>query len=191
MQGALDEGGYNRAWNNSLKWWETESLFNYPAKSPIDANISLTSLILHKLPSFFFNLISPLELKKTLESPLDCKEIKPVNPKGNQPWIFTERTVAEAPILWSPDANSRLIGKDPDAGKDWRQEENRAAKDEMVDGITDSMDMNLSKFWEIVKNRRAWHASVHGVTKSLTALSYWTTVHIYCSCTIPTNIKVY
>ena len=64
-------------------------------------------------------------LEKTLESPLDCKEIKPVNPKGNQPWIFIRRTdaEAEAPILWPPDVKSQLIGKDPDTEKDWRQEE--------------------------------------------------------------------
>ena len=71
-------------------------------------------------------------LKKTFESPLDSKEIKPVNPKGNEPWIFIGRTVAEAPILWPPDAKSQLIGKDPDAGKDWRQKEKEAAEDEMV-----------------------------------------------------------
>ena len=73
-------------------------------------------------------------LEKTLESPLDCKEIKPVNPKGNQPWIFTERTdaEAEAPILWPPDAKSQLVGKDPDAGKDWGQEEKEKTEDEMV-----------------------------------------------------------
>ena len=71
-------------------------------------------------------------LEKTLESPLDCKEIKPVNPKGNQPWIFIGRTDAEAPILWPPDAKSWLIGKDPDAGKDWRQEEKGVTEDEMV-----------------------------------------------------------
>ena len=73
-------------------------------------------------------------LEKTLESPLDCKEIQPVHPKGNQSWIFTGRTNAEAetPILWSPDVNSQLIGKDPDAGKDWGQEEKGATEDEMV-----------------------------------------------------------
>ena len=73
-----------------------------------------------------------LVLEKTLENPLDCKEIKPVNPKGNQPWIFIGSTVAEAPILWPPDSESRLIGKDPDAGKDWRQKEKGVAEDEMV-----------------------------------------------------------
>ena len=75
-------------------------------------------------------------VEKTLESPLDCKEIKPVSPKGNQPWIFIERTdakaEAEAPILWPPYAKSQLIGKDPEAGKDLIQKENRAAEDEMV-----------------------------------------------------------
>ena len=73
-------------------------------------------------------------LEKTLESPLDCKEIKPVNPKGNQPWMFTVRTdaEAEAPTLWSPDGKSWLSRKDPDAEKDWKQKEKREAEDEMV-----------------------------------------------------------
>ena len=73
-------------------------------------------------------------LEKTLEGPLDCKEIKPVNPKGNQSWVFTGRTdvEAEATILWLPDENSQLTGKDPDAGKDRRQKEKRAAENEMV-----------------------------------------------------------
>jgi len=73
-------------------------------------------------------------LEKTLESPLDSQEIKPVNPKGNQPWIFIGRTdaEAEAPILWPLDEKSRLIGKDPDAGKDWGQEKKGVAEDEMV-----------------------------------------------------------
>ena len=71
-------------------------------------------------------------LEKTLESPLDNKESKSVNPKGNQPWILTGRTDAEAPILWAFDGESQLIGKDPDAGKDWRQKEKRVAEDEMV-----------------------------------------------------------
>ena len=74
-------------------------------------------------------------LEKTLESPLDSKEIKPVNPKGNQLWIFIGRTnaKAEAPILWPSDAKSRLIGKDPDAGKDWREEEKEMTEDEMAE----------------------------------------------------------
>ena len=71
-------------------------------------------------------------LEKTLESPLDNKEIKPVNPKVNQPWIFIQRTDAVALILWPPDAKSQLIGKDPGAGKDWRQKEKWVAEDEII-----------------------------------------------------------
>ena len=84
--------------------------------------------------------------KRRLESPLDCKEIQPVHPKGNQSWIFIGRTDAEAepPILWPTDVKNWLIWKDPDAGKDWRQEEKGMTLDEM-DGITNSMDMSLSK----------------------------------------------
>ena len=87
-------------------------------------------------------------LKKTLESPLDCKEIQPVHPKGDQSWVFIGRTdvEAETPILSPPDAKSWLIWKDPDAGKDWGQEEKGAAENT----ITDSMDMSLSKLREIV-----------------------------------------
>ena len=116
-------------------------------------------------------------LEKTLESPLDSKEIKPVNPKGNQPWIFIGRTDAEAktPILWPPDVKNWLIWKDPDAGKDWRREEKGTTEDEMLDGIADPMDRSLRRPWELVMDREAWRAAVHGVSKNRTQLSDRTT----------------
>ena len=114
-------------------------------------------------------------LEKTLESPLDCKKINPVHPKGDQSWIFIGRTDAEAetPILWPSDMKSWFIGKDPDAGKDWRQKEKRETVDEMVSGITNSVFMNLSKLQEIVKDREAWHAVVHKVSTLDTMEQQW------------------
>ena len=99
------------------------------------------------------------------QCPLDYKKIKPVNPKGNQPWTFVGRNdaVAEAPILWPTDVESWLIVKDCNARKDWRQKEKWMAED---DSITDSVDMSLSNLWEIVEDRGAWCATVHGVTES-------------------------
>ena len=111
-------------------------------------------------------------LEKTLESRLDCKEIQPVNPKGNQFWIFVGRTEAEAPIHWPPDAKNWPSGKDSDAGKDWRQEEKGMTEDEMIgwhhwlDGHEFEQALGV-----LVMDRETWHALVHGVVKSWTRLS--------------------
>ena len=113
-------------------------------------------------------------LEKTLESPLDCRESKAVHPKGNQSWILIGRTdvEAEAPILWPPDANSQQIRERPWCWERWRAKgEGGRQRTRWLNSITDSMHISLSKLWEIVEDRVAWRAAVHGVIKSRTRLS--------------------
>ena len=107
-------------------------------------------------------------LEKTLQSPLDGKEIQPVNPKGDQSWVIIGRTDAEAetPVLWPPDAKNWLIWKDPDAGKDWGQKEKGATEDEMV-GWHHRLNGHEfdSRLQELVMDREPWHSAVHGVAE--------------------------
>ena len=107
-------------------------------------------------------------LEKTLESPLDFKKIKPVNPKGNQTWIFIGRPDAEteAPILWPPDVKSWLIGKTLMLGKIEGGRRRGWQRMRWLDGLIDLPNMSSNKLQEMVKDREAWHAAVHGVTKS-------------------------
>ena len=115
-------------------------------------------------------------LEKTLESPLDCKEIQPVHPKGDQSWVFIGRTDVEAktPTLWPPDEKSWCIWKDPDAWKGWGEEEKGTTEDEMAGWHHWLMDMSLSEFQVLVMDREAWCAAIHGVAKSQTRLRDWT-----------------
>ena len=124
------------------------------------------------LKNWCFNVMI---LEKTLESPLGSNEIKPVNPKGNQSWIFNGRmdAEAEAPMLWLSDVKNWLIWKDPDAGKDWKQEEKGTTENEMVEWYYQLYGHEFEQAQELVMNREAWRAAVHGVAKSSIRLSDW------------------
>ena len=140
----------------SYVWIQNSIKFNYWIDQNILASFFIASLNFLTNPIQYQpnTTIQTVELEKTLESSLDSKEVKPVNPKVNQPWIFIGRTDAEteAPILWPTEAKSQLIEKDPDAGKE-RVPEKGLTENEMLDGITESMVMSLSKLREIVRDR--------------------------------------
>ena len=121
-------------------------------------------------------------LEKTFGSPLDCKEVKPINPKGNQPWIFIERTdaEAEASILWPPDAKSQLTGKDPDAGEEWGQKEKQATEDKITGWHHQLSGPEFEQTLELVKDREAWCATVYGVAESdMTGWLNWTDTYMH------------
>ena len=165
-------------WRRLLRVPLTARRSNQSILNEINPEYSLEGLML-KL-QYFGHLIQRTDAfelwswKRLLRVPLDCKEIKPVNPKWNQFWIFIGRTDAEAPILWPPDVKADSMEKTPMLGKIEGRRKRGWQRKRWLDGIN-SMDMCLSKLWKIVKNREVWHTVVHGVTTSWTQLNDWTT----------------
>ena len=157
---------YNLKINLKYSWNQNDKLLNLIKMNTIKF-------------SLYFLCFWTVVLEKTLESPLDCKEIKPFNPKGNQSWIFSGRTDAEAkpPIIWPPDEQNSLIGKDPDAGKDWCQEKG-TTEDEMFGWHHWLNGHEFEQAPSVGDGQGSGNLQVHGVAKSGTWLSDWTELNL-------------
>ena len=155
-----------------MRFWRQECWSGLPSPSPMDHILSELSTKTH--PSW----VTLHSMPTGHGSPLNFKDIKPVNPKENQAWILIRRTDADAPVLWPSDAKSWLIGKDPHSGKDWRQEEKGMTEDKMIwwHHWLNRHEIKQAQTQD-GEDRETWHAVVHGVTNSQTQLSDWTTTN--------------